>query len=418
MKPQETNQFDVVVIGGGPAGMMAAGRAAERGAKVLLLEKNSSLGKKLLITGGGRCNITNNEPDVRKLLSMYKGNDKFLFSAFSQFAVTETLDFFDTHNLETKEEARKRMFPKTEKAESVWNALVEYMKEGGVTVLCSSAVKSINHTDGRIASVTLVNNKEIFSKSFVLATGGKSRPETGSTGEGFNWLKKLGHTVEEPSSALVPVTISDAWIKTLQGVSLDEVKITVIQNERKQLSRVGRILFTHFGLTGPTVLNMSKFIGEILKYDQVFISLDTLPRFDHGQLNQKLQDIFKHEQNKKIKNSLGELFSSNTALVIIEKSMINPDTACNSITREQRLSLIETIKNLTMEVSGLLGSDKAIITSGGVALEEVDFKTMRSRLFPNLYLIGDVLNVDRPSGGYSLQLCWTTGFVAGQSVDL
>jgi len=418
MNPRAVDQFDVVVIGGGPAGMMAAGKAAQRGARVLLLEKNSSLGKKLLITGGGRCNITNNEPDVRKLLSMYKGNDKFLFSAFSQFAVTETLDFFHAHNLETKEEARKRMFPKTEKAESVWNTLVEYMKEGGVTVLCSSQVKSINHTDGQIKSVTLANNKEFFAKSFVLATGGKSRPETGSTGEGFDWLKELGHTIEEPNSALVPVTISDEWIKTLQGVSLDEVKITIIQNEKKQLSSVGRILFTHFGLTGPTILNMSKFIGEILKYDQVFISLDMLPQLDHGQLNQKLQDIFKREQNKKIKNSLGELFSSNTSAIIIEKSMIDLDTACNSITREQRLSLIKTIKNLTMEVSGLLGSDKAIVTSGGVILEEVDFKTMRSRLFPNLYLIGDVLNIDRPSGGYSLQLCWTTGYVAGQSIEV
>jgi len=418
MKSAEINQYDVLVIGGGPAGMIAAGRAAERGAKVLLLEKNPSLGKKLLITGGGRCNITNNEPDVRKLLSMYKGNDKFLFSAFSQFSVTETLDFFHAHNLETTEEARKRMFPKTEKAESVWNTLVEYMKKGGVTVLCSSAVQSINHTEGHIESVTLSNNREIFANSFVLATGGKSRPETGSTGEGFDWLKELGHTIEEPNSALVPITINDAWVKTLQGVSLDSVKITLIQNEKKQFSSVGRILFTHFGLTGPTILNMSKFIGEILKYDQVFISLDILPQFDHGQLNQKLQDIFKREQNKKIKNSLGELFSSNIATVIIEKTMIDPDTACNSVTREQRLSIIETIKNLAMEVSGLLGSDKAIVTSGGVVLEEVDFKTMRSRLFPNLYLIGDILNIDRPSGGYSLQLCWTSGFVAGQSIEI
>lgn len=418
MNSQAVDQYDVVVIGGGPAGMMAAGQAAQRGAKVLLLEKNSSLGKKLLITGGGRCNITNNEPNVRKLLSMYKGNDKFLFSAFSQHAVTETLNFFHTHNLETKEEARKRMFPKTEKAQSVWNTLVEYMEEGNVTVLCSSPVKSINHTDGLVTSVTLANNKEIYAKSFVLATGGKSRPETGSTGEAFNWLKELGHTIEEPNSALVPITISDPWVKTLQGVSLDTVKITLIQNDKKQLSDTGRILFTHFGLTGPTILNMSKFIGEILKYDQVFISLDILPQNDHGQLNQKLQEIFKREQNKKIKNSLGEFFSSNMSRVIIEKSKTDPDTACNSVTREQRLSLIETIKNLTMEVSGLLGSDKAIVTSGGVVLEEVDFKTMRSRLFPNLYLIGDILNIDRPSGGYSLQLCWTTGFVAAQSLEI
>jgi len=418
MGQSQKDQFDVVVIGGGPAGMIAAGRAAQRGLKVLLLEKNKTLGKKLLITGGGRCNITNNEPDVRKLLSMYKGNDKFLFSAFSQFAVTETLDFFHTRKLDTKEEARKRMFPATEKAQSVWRTLVEYMKDGSVTVLCSSPVKKINHANKHITSLTLADNREITANSFILATGGKSRPETGSTGEAFTWLTELGHTIEEPNSALVPVNVGDAWVKNLQGVTLAEVKISLVQDEKKQQSELGRILFTHFGVTGPTILNMSKEIGELLTYDKVFISLDLLPKLDHGQLNQTLQDIFKQEQNKKIKNGLGSLFTANIAGTVIEKSDIDPHTACNSVTREQRLKLIEAIKNLQMEVTGLLGSDKAIVTSGGVALEEVDFKTMRSRLFPNLYLVGDVLNINRPSGGYSLQLCWTTGFVAGQSIEI
>jgi predicted Rossmann fold flavoprotein len=428
--------WDVAVIGGGPAGMIAAGTAAEKGAKVILIEKNSSLGKKLLITGGGRCNVTNAEFDTRKLLSKFKENDKFLFSAFSQWAVKETLDFFHMNNMETKVEREQRVFPVTNKAQSVWNVLVEYLKRSNVTVLSDTTVTGFELAEDKktIKGISVkqtpkkpgaakqqqhdIKSKNIIrARSFILATGGVSRPETGSTGDGYKWLKKIGHTVIEPTPSLVPLAAKDPWIKRLAGVSLTDIKITTFQNGQKQDSKKGKILFTHVGVSGPTILNMSKDIGELLKYGEVIVSLDILPHMDPGALNAKLQEIFRSEHNnKKFKNALSGLVPSSLAPVIVELSGIDPEIQCNSITREQRLNLVQLLKSIPLNIEGLLGVDKAIISSGGVILDEVDFKTMQSRLFPNLYLIGDILNIDRPSGGYSLQLCWTTGFVAGNAI--
>lgn len=407
--------WDVAVIGGGPAGMMAAGRAAEKGARVILIEKNDTLGKKLLITGGGRCNVTNAEFDTRKLLDKFKENNKYLFSAFSQWSVQETLDFFHARNMPTKVEALQRVFPTSDKAESVWQVLVEYLKQGKVTVLSNTAVTGFEVVVGKIVGVKIGKVKSIRAKKFILATGGKSRPETGSTGDGFVWLKELGHTVSEPSASLVPVVIKDTWIKRLQGVTLQKAKISLFQNEVKQSSDIGRVLFTHFGISGPTILNMSRDVSELLKYGEVTISLDLLPDLDYGQLNLKLQEILKEHSNKKFKNSLGTLIPSAIAPIVVELSKISPETPSNLVTREQRLSLVTLLKAIPLQVQGLLGVEKAIVTSGGVSLDEVDFRTMQSRLFPNLFLVGDILNIDRPSGGYSLQLCWTTGFVAGNS---
>ncbi len=400
--------WDVCVIGAGPAGMMAAGHAAMQGASVILLEKNSRPGEKLLITGGGRCNVTNNELDVRTFLKKYKSSDKFLFSAFSQFSAKDTIEFFNSRGVPTKVEAEGRVFPESNKAESIWKVMMDFIKEQKVHVETNAVVSSITKD-----SVKLKNGKEIFAKKFILATGGTSRPETGSTGDGFPWLKYLGHTVINSDSALVPLAIKDSWVRKLQGVTLKDVKITTYQNSTKQDSKKGKILFTHFGITGPTVLNMSKDVGELLKYGEVEIKIDLLPSLDHGMLNKKLQDLLTSESNKKIKNSLGTLIPSSLIDPVIELSKIDPDTQNNKVSKEMRMRLIETIKNLAFQVEGLLGNDKAIVSSGGVSLDEVDFKTMKSKIVPNLYLIGDVLNIDRPSGGYSLQLCWTTGFVAG-----
>ncbi len=410
-KNKEETIWDVAVIGGGPSGMMASGRAAELGAKVILIEKNDSLGKKLLITGGGRCNVTNGELENRKLLDKFKDDGKFLFSAFSQWSVKETLHFFHTKKMPTKEEKEKRIFPLSNTAQSVWDVLVEYIKKNGVTVLSNSAVSGI--TIGADQSCVNLGKKKILAKSIVVATGGISRPETGSTGDGYKWLKGLGHTIIVPEPSLVPIAVKETWVKRVAGVSLPEIKITTFQNNVKQDSKKGKVLFTHVGLSGPTILNMSKDVGELLKYGDVVISLDLLPSQDYGQLNMKLQVLFKENDKKKFKNSLSALIPSSLVPIIVEQSKISPDIACNSITREARLNLVQLLKGLPLQVDKLLGSDKAIITSGGVALDEVDFKTMSSRLFPNLYLVGDILNIDRPSGGFSLQLCWTTGYVAG-----
>jgi predicted Rossmann fold flavoprotein len=415
MNKPENTLWDVIVIGGGPAGMMAAGRASSLGAKVLLLEKNESLGKKLLITGGGRCNLTNAELDVRKFLSKFKNSDKFLFSSFSQFSVKETLDFFHKYKMETKEEAFGRVFPASNSAESVWNVMLEHLKQNKVTVSSKAEVVELETENEKISGVKIKNGEVIKAKSFILATGGKSRPETGSTGDGFVWLKNIGHKVIEPSASLVPIKAKDHWVKKLQGVSLPEAKVTILQNEQKQSSKKGKILFTHFGLSGPTILNMSYEIGELLKYGGVTLSLDIVPNLDHGQLNQKLQEIFKEKSNKKFKNTLDSLLPAALIPAITGLSKIDENKQSNSITREERLLLVDLLKNVHIEVDSLLGIEKAIITSGGVSLDEIDFKTMSSRLFPNLYIVGDLLNIDRPSGGYSLQLCWTTGFVAGSN---
>jgi predicted Rossmann fold flavoprotein len=393
--------------------MMTAIRAGELGARVLLIEKNETLGKKLLITGGGRCNVTNSEFDTRKLLEKFKENGKFLFSAFSQHSVKETLDFFHERGMETKVEKELRTFPISNSAQSVWDVLVNDLKKHAVQILSNSPVTEIVKEENTVAGVKLKNKKIIRGRAIVIATGGTSRPETGSTGDGYIWLKKIGHTVIEPTPSLVPIALKDAWVKRLAGVSIPDIKITIFQNNEKQGVSKGKILFTHVGISGPTVLNMSKDVGELIKYGDVTLSLDLLPSEDYSTLNSKLQALFKEHDKKKFQNALSNLVPSAIAPVVVELSNIDKDKPCNSITREERLSLVHLLKAIPMHVKGLLGLEKAIISSGGVILDEVDFKTMRSRLYPNLYLVGDILNIDRPSGGYSLQLCWTTGFVAG-----
>ncbi len=394
---------------------MAAGRAAELGAKVLLLEKNASLGKKLLITGGGRCNVTNGELDTRKLLARFKDSGKFLFSPFSEWSVQQTLDFFHARNMPTKEEAEQRVFPLSNTAQSVWDTLVTYMKEQGVVVMKNALVKKIHGTSGSVSAVELRDGRMIQARSFILATGGISHPETGSTGDGYLWLRSLGHKVDEASAALVPVALKDVRVKRAAGATLSDAKITIFQNNVKQSQGRGKVLFTHVGLSGPGILNMSREIGELLKYGAVEIEIDTVPNMGYEKVNTELQTAFKEHHNKKIRNALRNVASPILVPLILDGAKINQEKPCNSISREERIRLLKELKHVRFEVKGLLGLDKAIITAGGVDLGEVDFKTMRSRLFSNLYLVGDILNINRPSGGYSLQLCWTTGFVAGSS---
>jgi predicted Rossmann fold flavoprotein len=411
----DNSPWDVIVVGGGPAGMMAAGTAAENGAKVIIIEKNDELGKKLLITGGGRCNVTNSEFDDHKLLKKFKGDGKFLFSAFSQWSVKETLDFFHAHGMNTKIENELRTFPVSDSARSVWDVLVKNMEQHRVRILSNTPVTGIVREKKTLTGVMLANKKVVRGRSIILATGGMSRPETGSTGDGYSWLKDIGHTIVEPVPSLVPIAMKDPWIKRLAGVKLSDIKITVLQNGRKQSAAKGKILFTHVGISGPTVLNMSKDVGELLKYGDVLLSLDLFPSQDHGALSAKLLELFTEHHNKILRNAITNIVPAAFVPVIVKLSGINSEKQCNSVTKEERLKLVSLLKNIPMHVKKLLGAEKAIITSGGVVLDEVDFKAMCSRLFPNLYLVGDLLNIDRPSGGYSLQLCWTTGFVAGKS---
>lgn len=430
---QTKTQYDVVVIGGGPAGMMAAGRAAERGRSVLLLEKNPILGKKLLITGGGRCNVTNNTPDVRAMLAKYKGNDKFLFSAFTQFGVTETLNFFNEHGMKTKEEAEGRVFPVSDNAKSVLDVLVRYMKNGGVDVRTKSEVSGITFDkSSQQIVITIADKSKIQAGACIVATGGTSRPETGSTGEGFLWLQKLGHKILKNDVALVPIAIKDSWAKKIAGVTLKDIKLTTFVNGKKQKSYKGKLLFTHFGISGPTVLNMSSDVGDLLRGKEgseylhdskietsnksdVVIMIDLFPNFDNKALREALQELLIKQSNKKIKNAISFFITPALVDAVLILAGIDGDTSNHSVRSAQRKALVSILKAVPLHVEGLLGVDKAIVSSGGVSLDEVNFKTMQSRALPQLYLVGDVLNINRPSGGYSLQLCWTTGYVAGNS---
>lgn len=424
--------WDVVVIGGGPAGMMAAGRAAERGRSVLLLEKNPNPGKKLLITGGGRCNVTNNKPVVRTMLTKYKESDKFLFSAFTQFGVTETLNFFNSRGMETKEEAEGRVFPVSDKAQSVWDVLIRYMKKGGVTIQTKAEVSGIvfDRSSGQVV-VTLADKSLVRAHRCIVATGGTSRPETGSTGDGFVWLKKLGHTIVENDVALVPIALKDSWTKKIAGVTLTDIKLTTFADGIKQKAYKGKLLFTHVGISGPTVLNMSRDIGKLLQGPEgseyegnasktaqgkgVVIMIDLFPTLDSGTLREKLQALLVGQSNKKIKNVLSKFVTPALVLPVLAIAHIDGETPTHSVRSKERKLLVSLLKAIPLSVSELLGKDKAVVSSGGVKLTEVNFKTMQSIVLPQFYLVGDVLNIDRPSGGYSLQLCWTTGYVAGNS---
>ncbi|MBX9907011.1 NAD(P)/FAD-dependent oxidoreductase [Patescibacteria group bacterium] len=409
--------WDVVVVGGGPAGMMAALTAAARGRKVLLLEKNETLGKKLLISGGGRCNITNNTPEVRAILAKYKEAGKFLFSTFSQFAVTDTITFFEEKKVLLKEENERRMFPVSNTALSVQSALVDAMKKHGVAVQTRSVVSSIvKDATEKNFTISLKTGESIIARTCVVATGGTSHPETGSTGEGFAWLKKLGHTVIENNFALVPIALKDTWVKKLGGVTLPQVTVTIFSDAKKVSSHSGKLLFTHFGITGPTVLNMSSEVGDLLAHSSVTLSLDLVPNIPQDEIRKKITELFKEESNKKVKNVLGVFMPAALIAPFLAIAQVDGDTPNHSVTTLERARIAHLLKAVPLTVKGLLGADKAVISAGGVALPEVHFKTMESRIVSGLYLVGDVLNINRPSGGYSLQLCWSTGFVAGSSI--
>ncbi len=410
--------WDVIVIGGGPAGMMAAGRAAERGGRVLLLEKNSHLGKKLLITGGGRCNITNNEPDLRTLLGHYRDARDYLFSPFSQLGNLATRDWFLERGLPTKVENRHRVFPTSDSATSVQRVMENYLREHQVTILPNAVVTHVNHESGQIANVTLSDERSFTAASYIIATGGTSRPDTGSTGDGFHWLQQLGHTITSPDPSLVPITLGNEWVPTLAGLTLSEVKLTVWQAGERQRFQSGKLLFTHFGISGPTVLHLSKTVGELLTYGPVTITIDCFPTLDHGALDNQLHALFTMHSNKQIDNALGDIIPTAFVTAVLAELTIEPTTKCHSLTRNNRRRLMHYLKAVPLTVSGRLGVEKAIVTSGGVPLTEVNPKTMQSHVVDNLFLVGDILDIDRPSGGYSLQLCWTTGHVAGSHVPV
>ncbi|MFZ2188160.1 MAG: NAD(P)/FAD-dependent oxidoreductase [Candidatus Moraniibacteriota bacterium] len=405
-------KFDVAVIGGGPAGMLAAGRAAELGAKVVLLEKNSALGKKLLLTGNGRCNITQIDHDAREFVEKLGKNGKFLFSAFSVFGPKEVVDFFEEKNLSTKVEKNGRVFPISDDAIDVLSTLTKYLKDNGVEIVTNAQVSGFEFTENKISGVKL-KDEIIHADKFILCTGGKSYPATGSTGDGYTWTKELGHTIAPPMPALAPVKIKEDWVSDLQGLSLEAANISLWQNEKKQASFQGELLFTHFGLSGPLIINASKEINALLQNGSVIIELELFPEFTVSQLDKKLVLAFEENNRKDIKNYFRELLSRKMLDLILKLAEIDPDKKLNFLTKKERHKIVALLKSLKFTVSQVLGFEQAMITSGGVALKEVDPKTMQSKIIENLYFAGEILDLDGPTGGYNLQICWSTGYVAG-----
>lgn len=412
MSNQSTELWDVIVIGGGASGTMAAATAASNGARVLLLEKNDRLGKKLSITGGGRCNVTNNKPDVREMVSSYTDSSQFLFSTYTQHGVVESIQWFKERGVEFVEENEGRLFPETLKAETICETLVAELKKHNVTVRLNTSVLQITH-DERDGFTVVTDSETFTTNKCVVSTGGVSRPETGSTGEGFQWLKDLGHEVKENDLALVPIALTDRFVSRVSGVTLDDVKVSVLADTKKMDTKRGKILFTHVGLSGPTILNMSSYVGSLLPYHNVTLSLDLFPARDYDVLKHDLQSLLVEDSNKKLKNVLSQLITKALVQPFLEILDIDGETKCHSVRSEDRVAITQTLKGFEVTVKDLLGPEKAVISKGGVDLTEIDFKTMSSRIIPGLFVTGDVLNINKPSGGYSLQLCWSTGFVAG-----
>jgi hypothetical protein len=408
------NHFDVIVIGGGPAGMMAAGRAGELGARVGLLEKNQKLGKKLLLTGKGRCNITHAELNIRKFVKAFGKRGDFLFSPLSLFGVKNTIEFFEKRGLKLKTERGQRIFPKSDKAQDVLNVLMHYLKQSNVNLITNARVIKLQKKENKVLKAIL-KDKEIIADKYIIATGGKSYPQTGSTGVGLLWAEKLGHTISELSPALTSLIIKDKWIKYVRGLSLKNVRITVLQNNKKKITKLGEALFTHFGLSGPIILEMSSKIGDLLKKGEVKLSLDLKPGLDFSKLDRRIQRDFQKYSNKLFRNSLNDLLPQKMIPLIVKLCEINPNKKVNAINKPERQKLVKIFKNIEMIVEKLSGFQKAIITKGGISLKEIDSKTMKSKLIDNLFFAGEILDLDGPSGGYNLQICWTTGYLAGQS---
>lgn len=409
--------YDVLVVGGGAAGMMAAGTAAAKGRRVLLLEQNRRLGEKLRISGGGRCNILNAEQDEKKLLAAYGESEQFLYSTFSQFGMQDTWKFFEANSLPLKIERNNRAFPKSEKAADVVHVLEDYLRTSGVEVKTGVAVSVVLSEGDRIISVS-AGGKHYTADSYIFATGGRSHPETGSTGDGFNWLRTLGHTVKDPTPTIVPLRTKEPWTRALAGMAAQDVRITFAGEKgtkiKKDQKRDGVVLFTHVGISGPTVLNAAGMVADLLHEGSVTAHIDLFPKLDVGGLDRHITEIFDGNKNKMLRNACREFLPAGmTDVLLAQVPDIDPEREVHSVTRDERKRLVHFFKDISLTVTGLMGFERAVVADGGIPLSEVDMRTMRSLRIKNLLVTGDLLHITRPSGGYSLQLCWTTGYVAG-----
>lgn len=405
--------FDVIVIGGGPSGMMAAGIAGSRGRNALLIEKNDRLGKKLYITGKGRCNITNSAEKDDFILHITR-NPKFLYSCFNNLFNDDLIDFFSELGLRTKVERGGRVFPVSDKSSDVIKALEKHMLLNNVSVKLNTAVKSIDIRDGKAEGVVLESGERIKSSAVIIATGGLSYPLTGSTGDGYKFAKSAGHEITNLRPSLVPLVVKEEYIKEIQGLSLKNVAVRAVCDGKILFEEIGEMLFTHYGLSGPLILSASFYISErVFKHHRTFICIDLKPGLTDDELDKRILRDFDININKQFKNSLDDLLPKKIIPVIIKLSGIPENKPVNQISKEERKGLIDLLKNMKFEILDTRPISEAIITSGGINIKEVNPRTMGSKLIEGLYFAGEVLDVDAFTGGYNLQIAFSTGYTAG-----
>ncbi|MEY2193510.1 NAD(P)/FAD-dependent oxidoreductase [Neobacillus sp. BF23-41] len=415
--------YDVIVIGGGPSGLMAAIAAGEKGAKVLLIDKGDKLGRKLAISGGGRCNVTNRLP-IEEIIKHLPGNGKFLYSAFSIFSNEDIIKFFEKLGIELKEEDHGRMFPVSNKAQSVVDALLNQLEKLRVRIFKNSPVEDLFYENGTVSAVLLKDGQKLSAKSIVIAVGGKSVPHTGSTGDGYAWAKKAGHTITDLFPTEVPVTSSEPFIKNkaLQGLSLRDIDLSVLNPKGKPIiSHRMDMIFTHFGISGPAVLRCSQFVVKAMKkwnLKEVTMSLDALPDKKEEEVFQEILALVKSEPKKSIKNTLKGLVPERYLLFLLEHNGIDPSEQGGTISNEKIRSFSKSCKQFLIKVNGTLPLEKAFVTGGGVSVKEIEPQTMGSKLMNGLYFCGEILDVHGYTGGYNITSALVTGRLAGTNAAL
>ncbi|MGO4890055.1 NAD(P)/FAD-dependent oxidoreductase [Anaerobacillus sp. MEB173] len=415
--------IDVIVIGGGPSGLMASIAAAEQGAKVLLIDKGDKLGRKLAISGGGRCNVTN-RMDVNELIKHIPGNGRFMHSPFATFNNEDIIRFFEGLGIKLKEEDRGRMFPVSDKAKTVVDTLLNKVRELGVTIKTNTAVETLRYDDEKVLGVTLKNGDNINAKAIIVAVGGKSVPHTGSTGDGYPWAKKAGHTITELYPTEVPITSNEEFIKkkTLQGLSLRNIELSVINPKGKTIiTHEGDMIFTHFGISGPAVLRCSQFVVKALQKfstDSIIMNIDILPAKSEDMIFQEVKKMAEAEPKKSIKNVLKGYVPERLLTFLLDKINLDPTTIYPNLSHEAIRQFASSLKNFTLSANGTLSIEDAFVTGGGVSVKEIFPQRMESKKKAGLYFCGEVLDIHGYTGGFNITVAFSTGYTAGHSAGM